>query len=728
VSMKKQERPTLSPEDVTFWRTEIKAARQKRKEIETTYGWDENLKRYVPAPMDAQGKVKADVNTGADFRDVERKKAALFYDTPDTSLVVKQDRQIEPKDKQEAAAITGLPKPLMLSTLVSWQQEILNYMLGPQHANVKPTVLKAIFDCLCPAGVGPVSVGYQVTMTTVKKSVPVTDAVGNPIMQPVPALEQAGAMMGLIAPPMPTPMTQVIDVEVPIYERWFVSRFSPKALLVPASFRDTDFQRSPWLGKEFRKPTSQVMREYNLPADWKGTASDDAEKPYFENDATEVTEEDAGDPYVTGVELYYRKQLRSKEEEHPEALMHLVFVDGKEDTPLIHRDSPHQDFNDLGELSPSSLKGFCDRPLTLRDLSDSAWIPSDCSVTGPLTLEGNKYRSQIIEQRDGNKMVIAYDGDAIDPTASDKIKNSGGVKWVHLKGGALAGGKDTIMVQVAQPTLGRETYAGMDVIDSDREKILGIAANQTGAQSKQRKTATEQTIVQRNSEARFEQERQRVLEWFINDIVQPFDCLILRYADARVAVQILGEARGQLWAQFKDHLWGGYAYELRVDSGKYIDVEADRRQALQFYNIVRKDPFVNPRPILNELASKFGYDPAEFVVEPPKPEKEMKASISFKATEDFNPMNPAFAINIALARQAGWVIDEAAIQLAQQQALGQNGGLIPVSGVGPDPNPNRQKPPQGHPGAMEKAPTINQHVNDESGSQSGPKIAGGSVM
>lgn len=694
--------------DLAFWRTEIKQARQMREDVAEKYGWEENLKRYVPRPAKFDGKIDSDVNMGADFRDVERKKAALFYDTPAVSLETTQDREVAPASPQQ-------PRPVMLSTLVSWQQEILNELLGPQHANVKPTVLKAIFNCLCPSGVGPVSVGYQVTMKTVKTMAPVMDPVtGQPVMQPPTAMEMVGSALGM-APPMPQPMMQEVEVEVPIDERWFVSESSPKALLVPASYRSTDFQRAPWLGKDWRKPLSQVRREYGLPKDWKASANDDDTKPYFDNQTPNVNEEDAGDPYVSGVDITYRTQLRSEEEVHPDAMRRLVLVDGH-DTPLEHRDSPWQDFLPSGELTPDSLRGFPERPLVLRDLSDSAWIPSDCAVTRQLTREGEKYRRQVLEQRDGNKMVIAFDSGKISPTDINKITQSNGVTWVPLQEGALAQGKDAIMVQVAQPTTGRETYMGMDVVDHDRAGVLGIDANQTGSQAKGRKTATEQSIVQRNSEARFEQERQRVLAWFL-DVVAAFDTLVLRYADERIAVKILGEVRGKLWAEHKGALAGGYGYNLRVDSGKYLDIEADRRQWLQFYGQLRQDPMINPRPLLEKVSETLGLDPAEFIVEPQKPQKDLKASVSIKA-EDLDPAKPQFALMVSLLRQGGWKIDPADVQMAQQQASALTQGMLPVSGVGADPNAPAQ--PE-HPGMMPMAPNINQHIQDESGQRSGPQ-------
>lgn len=702
----------LSEKDLTFWRTEIKQARDQRSQVAELYGWDENLTRYVPKPLKtAAGALNAEINIGADFRDVERKKAALFYDTPQVSLSVTQDRPLPPPPQTPPP-----PQPLLLSTLVLWQQELLNTLLGPQHANVKPTVLKAIFDCLCPAGVGPVTVGYQVTMQTVERMAPVLDEAGNPMLEPVPATATIGAALGLLPPPVPTPVMQAVPVEIPIYERWFVSRFSPKALLVPASFKDTDFQRAPWLGKDWRKPLSQVRREYGLSKEWTASAADDQTKPFFENDRITSDEDTAGDPYVSGVEIYYRTQLRTDQEVHPDALMQLVLVDGKDD-PVVHRPSPYQDFTDTGEMTPDSLTGFVDRPLTLRDLADSAWIPSDCAVTRGLTQELEKFRADSVKQRQNSKRVILFDGSKLDPTAKDKVERGTIGTFVPVMEGALAQGKDAIMQEVAQPSLGREQFLAQDIIERDREQILGIGANQTGTQTKGRKTATEQTIVQRNSEARFEQERQRVLEWFLG-VVAAFDTLVLRYGDARIASQILGPERGQVWAMYKSHLAGGYGYTLQIDSGKYMDIEADRRQVLQFYNQVRPDPFINPRPILKDIAEKFGYDPAEFIVEPPKPQKELKAAVSLKG-EDLNPSNPAFAINISLLRQGGWQISDEDVRMAQQQAQGVTGGTIPISGVSGAPQAS-QVPD--HPGAAPKAPTINQHQFDESGDRSGPKV------
>ena len=52
-------------------------------------------------------------------------------------------------------------------------------------------------------------------------------------------------------------------------------------MLLPADLRDTDYQKSAaWMGYEWRKPASEIRREYDLPKDWEPKGSE-AERPYF---------------------------------------------------------------------------------------------------------------------------------------------------------------------------------------------------------------------------------------------------------------------------------------------------------------------------------------------------------------------------------------------------------------------------------------------------------------
>ena len=77
----------LSPEDLTFWRAEIDRARTLRNDVIARWDSVGNLERYTPESVKTNNLLDARVNVAKDFSDVERKKAALFYDTPEIALV-----------------------------------------------------------------------------------------------------------------------------------------------------------------------------------------------------------------------------------------------------------------------------------------------------------------------------------------------------------------------------------------------------------------------------------------------------------------------------------------------------------------------------------------------------------------------------------------------------------------------------------------------------------------
>jgi hypothetical protein len=716
-------------EKLNAFKAAIQRARKKREAVAEEYGWDDNRERYVPKPKrDSQGVVTHDVNVGADFRDVERKKAALLYDTPEIALTpdepdrpVSQPNPMQPQQPQ-----------LTIGTLVSWHQELVNGLLGPRHANVKPVMLKGLFDVLCPSGVGVFKAGYETR--TVPVEAPQIGPDGMPAMNPITG----------------QPLTRPVDL--PIWERWFISRVSPMGLLIPADFKDTDHALAPWIGYDYCLPASHARRVFNLGDDWKPKGTD-AKKPYF--DAEEDAKYTADDPPVIVSYIEYKAEYYAEPGQvvHPEQINQLILVDDR-----VVKNDPHPDQTidpQTARLTLDSINTFTVKTLTIRDYSDSAWVASDCTATGALTKEINKYRTVTVKQRDGQRNIVLYDPSKLTADARAKIEKGDISTWVPVDPDALmaAGANGSgIMQQVTTIQQGRESYIGQDYIERDRDKILGLADNQVGANTQTKRTATESSIVQRNSEARFEQERQRVLECYLH-LVRTFDTLVLRYCDARNASLILGPQKGQLWAQHKAALLGGYHYELQVDSAKYMDVEANRRQWLQVYSQLRPDPNVNAVPILKKVASAFGLDPAEVVVAelPEKKPDPPKVTIAISA-DQFNPALPQFPIVVEIARQGGFNITPETVLLAQQQvqAMGLSGrspvsgeqetvdtpdpndpmgmgtiqspagpSSVPAAGVAGNPGATKQNV---HPGAMSQAPSLSKHLMNESGNQPGPTV------
>lgn len=673
----------LSDKRKAYWQAQVKKARQKRESVAEKHGWKDNLERYEPQARKS-GKKIGDINTGVDFADVESKKAALLFATPTVALT-----DVAP-GLQQAVAIHA---------------ELLNTILGPEHANTLPVAQRAIFNCLCPSGIAPVVLGYSCTKVAVEQEMIATDPMtGEPALDP---------MTG-------GPVMQVQPVEVPIHEKFFVSDLSPMSLLMPSELRSTDYQgKAAWLGYEWQKPVSQCKREYKtLPPDWRGGGTE-GEKPYFERDDDQA-DDDTGDPMTSGWTLFYRAELEPQagQTPHPEQIRKLTMIEGVKD-PVEHWDSQDQTLGPDGRLSLDSLQGFNVRPLVLRDLSDSAWPPSDCAVTASLTLEQKKGREMSMRKRDTNVDAVFYAASLQEPLNKARAKaGSGATVYVPVPDNLMGAGIDTLVKQITKASAGRETYLDQDINRRDRDRILAIGDNQRGNESKGAKTATEMSLVQKNTDARFEQERQKVERWYLYDIVKPLDALILRYCDERLATQILGQEKAMVWAQAKPMLAGGYRYTLQMDSGKYLDVEDKRRQTLQLFNMLAKSPFVNQEFLHGQLAEDFGYDPTKFLVkpEPPKPEPP-KLSLAFKGEDLVGPQAP---IVLEILNRLGVQIDPQAI--ATSQALLQQQTALAMQQMPPG-----EKPPGGGnpivPGPADKAPRLDQHQLSQSGDRSGPKVA-----
>lgn len=647
-----------SEDDLKFWRAEIDRSRQLRDD--TIQAWDAagNIGRYTPkSVMDGQA-VDARVNVAKDFADVEYKKAALFYDTPTVSLVPDPGTN---------------PQALLL------HQELINSLLSSKRMDAKATVLPTIQDCLVAVQPVMTEIGYASVQVPMPQQVPVMGPDGQPVIDP---------MTG-------QPQMQTQQVPVIVWEKFFWEKISAKASLVPTSWRSTRYDDAPWLGFDFLRPASQVRKEFGRDPEWVGTEL--KEKPYFEPLTPSMAQSEA---MAGGTKIWYRAYWRDPNVTHPDVIRELVLLEG-EDTPVVHRNCPYQEIGPDGRLTANSIPGYPDHPLAIRDLTDAAYVAADCTITGPLTRELNKSRTMNIEQRDGSKLHLLYDADKLNQEVLAKLTEGNLPRLIPVAPGALDQGVSTIMAQVPALQQSRESFTTQQIIEHDRAEILAIGSNQLGGMNRAGRTATEVSTVQRNTDVRFEQERQRVLEWWLKG-VQKLSALVLRYGD-RLAMEILGPQRGQMWVQARNAgQFGLFNFETVIDSGNYVDIEAKKRQDLQLYNLTRKDPATNPQVVLGKLAVDYGLDPSLWLAVKPTEQKPEPPSLSINVRpEDLDPALPSYVGTHAMLTATGVK------------------GLPPPQVVAP--------PPPGpmmanHGGPAEQAPRLNQHQLNESGEQPGPAV------
>ncbi len=596
----------LSEDELKAWRDRITKSRQVRQTVQGW--WEANLKAYAPSQDGDPDEYGSNINTNRDFTLVERKKADLFYQSPD---------------------IAARPSPLFEGQehLLDTHVAIVNEKLGLDGVNAKALVHQVLFDVLCPSGTGWTIMGYEsATQDT-------------PIVNPMTGIEEM--------------------IPVPVFEDCFWRWFSPKQSLVPHDFRSTQWDDAAWLGMEFEMPVRAAKRKGWVPEEFTGQPPDG--EMYFDHGLSSH----AGDAVAKGVAVYYKSSLFRDDIVHPQHMTWLVLMEGV-DEPAEHKDSPYQTLDQQGALSPDSLIGNPIHPFTMRTLTDSSQVPSDCTISRPLVNELNAFRSDMVQQRAANILRWSYNVDTLPTDALGKIVRSPIGGFIGLPGDAFVG--EGAIKELPHGTYPRENFQFNDYLDNDLARTHALDSNQQGVKDEGGTTATEAQIQQSNVNARLGLERGVVLDAYIRGVTK-YSTLIQRYLPAQEAAAIVGPTKAQEWDGWRKHIPTRLAFTAMPDSALRSDTAADRKQAVELYSFLANDPNVNRVELLKNVLRKHHISPDKIVVQPPpKGPEPAKPTFAFKG-EDCNPLAPQFAIVIEVMRQTGMQISPEAVQEAQAAAM-----------------------------------------------------------
>lgn len=641
------------------WTTRLDRGEQFCKQFHPQ--WERGLSRYAKA---LATNAPTDINALLDFRHVESKKSKLFHRTPEVTLA--------PIDPQDPQAPLGSVLPL--------RQKFLNHEIGPKGANAKRALHKSLVDTLAASGLIITVVGYE----DVKLDVP-----PNPDGSlPMDANEQ--------------PVTKIT-----VWSRRFISSLSSKKLIIPDDFADSsDFDAAPWLAYKGTMPVAQARRQgWAIPQDFTGsTQKDEARYKHASSDG-------ASDPQIEYTITWYRASLFDPAVFNPELYRCLVLIKGL-DTPAWHIDSPFQSLTPQGQLTDDSLIGNPIHVGTLRDLIDSAFVPSDLVMGEQLSMELNKFRTDLVRNRNARRPRIVVAEQLGQPTIDKLAKNDG---VISVPDGYIdAGGQQRAVATIQSGSEPRDNFTAQDVIERDFEEALGEGANQRGQTAKRKTTATEARIVQGNSSARAETEKDRIRDYFVA-LVRKFDAIVQRTATQVEVAKVLGQAGAQLWEQWRA-LPGRYAYDILPDSGRYVDSREYVSHVLDTYNLLRKDERVNTDELLGMVARALNRDPAQFIAKPQdKTTEAPSASVNFKGEDTLNKamgnLLLDFCANAGIKLRPE-TIQAFAEQHAQQAPMGEGGvPAMPGAIVGANQNPGDGN----HGGSAPTAPIVNAHQQEKTG-------------
>jgi hypothetical protein len=198
---------------LAFWQDEVDRATTRRKR--ELRNWRTNLDRYLGKRIKvALIRDRDFVQVNSDFVNIETKRSQLFFQTPHVDVAAAR------KDVSDQTA--------------SLFEQIINWYVGPHGVDALTTVEEAIFDVLCPAGIGATKIGYEASV----EQVPIDTGTLGPDGQPTQA-----------------PITRTI------WSRFYWDHISADALLLPKGFRGQRYDDAPWIGWNFEWDPDQFRRE-----------------------------------------------------------------------------------------------------------------------------------------------------------------------------------------------------------------------------------------------------------------------------------------------------------------------------------------------------------------------------------------------------------------------------------------------------------------------------------
>ncbi len=650
--------------------------------------WQNNLNSYIGKSADATLANQDGsnyINTNSDFKNVEVKLSQLFFEQPELQLTAKGAFKAQPP----AAAIPGQPPqpaPNYVSVIAA-HRELLNELLGSDHADALETVLRAIKDCVATAGVGATKIFYEAAMETI---------------QTPPELALAMPDNG------PT-------LDRPVDEKWSWDTIPSKKFRTPADFKSTDFDRAPWLAMDFRMPLPLAKRTLNLPDDFDGTFERDKK---VLDETGQISKQDSSSiPYLDGTEIWYQAAIYDPDVVNPRLIRRHIVCKGYDQFAEKDSTNPFQTLLPNGRLSADSMIGYPIHVLAIRSVPDSAFVPSDLSMTRPLVRELCKFRTQQVLERDANIPRVGYDSAKVPPETIKRIEQGTIGSLIPFPPDALMGGMPSLMAQITQGNQTRGSYTANDYIQHDLDVTLGIDATASGVQQQRSTTATEISSIERSRNVRINAEQRAVLKWYLKGVAK-YSALVCRFMTPQLAVPYIGEQQAQTWAQWDKKTWDGrFVFKAKPDSQLKLDGAAERKFFLDLYQFLARDPNVNRVALLKALLERANLDPSEVIVEQlPQKHPDPSVGISFKGDD---LIAPQAQMVIEVLAQTGIQISPqaqqtAASQLFQQMQLGiRDGAGHPVKA---------SVQAQGHGGVAEKVRPLDQQSADQTGQRPGQPV------
>jgi hypothetical protein len=537
-------------------------------------------------------------------------------------------------------------------------------------AGIEAATDEVLPDVINASGIGAVLIAHEA----------ITEDVEMPVLDPSTLAAGPDGIPPTTMPdgsPIPTTtIPRILD------HRYTISRISPADLLWPINFTGSDFQQAPWIGRSGRITWAQAVQRFKL-KDSDRDAILGEERNTLDRLVHDIDKDKTiADEMVGFDEVFYKEFQYDEAAKSYFSIHHLVFIQGKTE-PVI--DEPWK--GQKTDPNSGQLIGAMKFPipvLTLAYLTDETIPPSDTAIGRPQVNEINAARTQMILQRQRSLPVRTVDVNRVDPAIMQGLMRGVWQAFIPVQGAG-----DKIITEVSRAAMPTENFTFDKIAKTDLLEAWQLSDNQeTSEVSASSKVGEEGASPSPKSQ--IARERAKVAKFLVT-IAEILGGLLCLYEPP--------ESFGQ---GFDPAVCRTLAYSVLADSTVLLDSNQRLQRLLQFINFTAKSGFINLEPVLKEIATLSGLDPAVVIQAPsPKPPVEPNISLRLTGVEDMmNPLALAFLIKSGqapeqeLIDQAKKLIQEAVTPPAVPPGTP---GMPPPPGMPGQPPPPGMPPPPGAP-------------------------------
>ena len=569
------------------WLGRLAAARRRRDDASGL--WQENVRKRRGADTETSAETASSkrVTVNRDWPLTKAKLALLYSNTPQPRL--------------------STNNPQLKGKLGVFSQRVNKQI---HKSSVGSAIEEELCDVINASGISGVVLSCE--KRTEMRDVPIVE----PSMLP-PDMAAAVSSGAMTIPTMPTLATT--DYRYPC------RRLSPAQLLVPADFTGSNYDSARFLAYDDSMTWEQAVINLGLTDDVKEkVVGPDRRARGTTNTLNYDTNKFRETEVVNYTEVFYWRHFYHADETSFDALQRVVFVDGL-DEPVIDEPYTGQKRGPDGRII--GVKRNPIQVLTLTYISDDCLPPSDSTISRPQVNELEDSRTTMVQQRRHSIPIRWFDTNRVSPGVRSLIESG---TWQGLV--PISGPGDRAIGEVARSAFPPERFEFDRVIQNDINDYWQLGTNQVSGFASGERSAREAGIIEKNFRTRIGHERSKVERHYVA-IVEIMSALMTMHGQVEIPPEALDEV----------------SFTIRVDSTMLLDAESRIDQLVKFLNMTVQSGFVNPKPVISEIAELSGLDPAMVVIDP-KPKPPEPISISIGDPEDIS--NPLFLAALMATQQA----------------------------------------------------------------------------